>query len=256
MKHTLKRILNYAGIEIRKVQRGNFNEIATDRRPIGNIRFFLEDVAKRGFVPNGIIDVGANRGEWTQMAKSIFPNASVLMIEPQEEMRALLEKTCQILANVAWIQAGAGAEKGELVQTIWKDLNGSSFIPREGEITDGHKTQRITPILTLNDLVAERPDFSPDLVKMDIQGFEIEALKGAVSLFGKTELFILETSLFRFMNERQPLSRELISFMHDAGYELYDITEFLRRPLDGALGQVDLAFAKQDGFLRNRTTWE
>ena len=55
--------------------------------------------------------------------------------------------------------------------------------------------------------------------------------------------------------EGQPLIREVISFMGDRGYEIYDITEFLRRPLDGALGQIDLAFAKNNGVLRNSNKW-
>ncbi|HRK75356.1 MAG TPA: FkbM family methyltransferase, partial [Rhodothermales bacterium] len=104
-------------------------------------------------------------------------------------------------------------------------------------------------------LLSERPHFVPDLVKMDIQGFEVEALKGAESIFGKTELFILETSLFRFLGKNQPITHDIISFMHEKGYEIYDITEFLRRPSDGALGQVDIAFARTDGFLRRTKTW-
>jgi FkbM family methyltransferase len=255
LKHSLKRLLNYAGLEIRKVQRGNMDEVGTDRRPIGHIRFFLEDVAHRHFSPRGIIDVGANRGEWTQMAKDIFPDATVLMIEPQDEMMPLLQKICRQEKHVELVQAGAGSTAGELVQTIWKDLNGSSFIPDSGNLSAQQSTQRVTPIVTLNDLMTERPSFSPDLVKMDIQGFEVEALKGATDLLGKTELFILETSLFRFMNERQPLAREIIAFMDEAGYEIYDITEHLRRPSDGALGQVDFAFAKRNGFLRQNGQW-
>ncbi|HCR48072.1 MAG TPA: hypothetical protein DIW24_00460, partial [Bacteroidetes bacterium] len=232
MKHIVKKVLHYIGIEIRKVQPGQIDEVGTDRRPIGNIRFFLEDIARRGFVPQGILDVGANRGEWTEMAKHIFPEVAVIMIEPQDEMRGFLQKVTSRLGHVEWIQAGAGATKGEMIQTIWKDLNGSSFVPKPGDIQTGHREQRISPIVTIDGLLSERPHFVPDLVKMDIQGFEVEALKGAESIFGKTELFILETSLFRFLGKNQPITHDIISFMHEKGYEIYDITEFLRRPSD------------------------
>jgi hypothetical protein len=43
--------------------------------------------------------------------------------------------------------------------------------------------------------------------------------------------------------------------MGEKGYEIYDITEYLRRPYDGALGQIDIAFAKADGTLRNISRW-
>jgi len=94
----------------------------------------------------------------------------------------------------------------------------------------------------------------PDLVKLDVQGFELEVLSGAETTFGRTELFIVETSLFRFL-PNQPLIREVISFMADRDYELYDITAHLRRPYDGALGQVDLAFVKADGRFRAEAKW-
>lgn len=255
MKHLVKKALHYIGIEIRKVQAGQIDEVGTDRRPIGYIHLFLEDIARRGFAPKGILDIGANRGEWTEMAKRIFPEAAVIMVEPQEEMRRLLQKVTSRLDRVEWIQAGAGASKGEMIQTIWKDLNGSSFVPKPGDVQPEYREQRASPIVTIDGLLSERPHFAPDMVKMDIQGFELEALKGAHTIFGKTELFILETSLFRFLGENQPITHDVIAFMHERGYELYDITEFLRRPIDGALGQVDLAFAHKEGFLRRIKKW-
>jgi hypothetical protein len=38
--------------------------------------------------------------------------------------------------------------------------------------------------------------------------------------------------------------------------EIYDITQFLRRPYDGALGQVDIAFVKAHGFFRSNNQWK
>lgn len=52
------------------------------------------------------------------MAKIIFPKAKVLMIEPQFEMKEVLEQLCRGSDDLEYIQAGAGKEKGELVQTI------------------------------------------------------------------------------------------------------------------------------------------
>lgn len=223
-------------------------------RPIANTRMFLEDIKARGFCPSGIIDVGANHGSWTRLALSIFPKARVIMIEPQEEMKDELEGLCRSYESVEYIKAGAGKASGELVQTIWEDLQGSSFIPEVNLDKLADRTQRLTPMITLDELLSERKSFVPDLVKLDIQGFELEALKGASSAFGITEVFILETSLYQFMNA-MPTTSDCVRFMHDNGYELYDITEYLRRPYDGALGQVDLAFALREGTLRSSNRW-
>jgi FkbM family methyltransferase len=233
----------------------NNNSIAgSTNRPIGNIKMFLEDIRARGFIPRGIIDVGANRGDWTRMALSVFPETKVVMIEPQQEMQQYLNQLCRENSDLEVIQAGAGREEGELVQTIWEDLAGSSFLPETSEekLRDG--TQRVTPIVTIDKVVKDRGYFFPDLVKLDIQGFELEALKGAASLFGRTQIFILETSLYEFM-PKMPTTADCINYMSSRGYEFYDVTEYLRRPFDGALAQIDLAFALRDGVLRHSNKW-
>ena len=224
------------------------------QRRIANITMFLEDIRARGFDPKGIIDIGANRGNWTRIALSVFPNARYLMIEPQEEMKELLNQFCGEHETLEYIQAGAGSESGELVQTIWEDLAGSSFLPAVSEELLAAGTQRVTPIVTIDELLAARQSFVPDLVKLDIQGFELQALLGASSIFGRTQVFILETSLYHFM-PGMPLTVDCIRFMSERGYELYDVTEFVRRPLDGALGQIDLAFVVRNGDLRKSHLW-
>ena len=215
---------------------------------------FLEDIKARGLEPRGIIDVGANRGDWTVMALSVFPDARVMMIEPQREMRAFLSQLCAMNPKVQWVEAGAGRERGELAQTIWDDLAASSFVPQASEEAIRAGRQRLTPVVTINELLRERPDFMPDLVKLDVQGYELEALKGASDLFGRTEVMILETSLYRFM-PGMPMTADCIQFMAERGYDLYEVLGGLRRPLDGALGQVDLAFAKTGGSLLLSNEW-
>jgi FkbM family methyltransferase len=257
MKRVLKAVFRMFGLDIHRFRPSHTPPHApgADSQPIGKIGDFLEDVRARGFVPRGIVDVGANEGYWTQLALEIFPKAAVLMIEPQEEMQSRLTKLAQSRPGCLYIRAGAGREPGELVQTIWPDLSGSSFLPPADARQLKAGTQRKTPIITIDHLLAKTcPDFCPDLVKLDIQGFELEALAGGQSLFGRTELFILETSLFSFM-PGQPLVREVIEYFAERDYELYDIPGFLRRPSDGALGQLDLAFVKADGRFRASAAW-
>ncbi len=94
----------------------------------------------------------------------------------------------------------------------------------------------------------------PDLMKIDVQRFELEVLKGGESCFGYTEVFILEVSLFQFL-ENQPLLHEVINFMLDRNYVLYDFLNMAHRPLDRALGQIDACFVRRDGLLRDSDRW-
>ncbi|MBW4524947.1 MAG: FkbM family methyltransferase [Phormidium tanganyikae FI6-MK23] len=98
-------------------------------RPAGDMQFMLDSLKQRGFNPDWVLDVGANKAEWSRTAKSIFPTAHCFLIEPQIEMQPALEKFCRDFPRSEWLLAGAGAESGELTLTIWDDLAGSSFLP-------------------------------------------------------------------------------------------------------------------------------
>ena len=252
MKQVLKQFFRHLGIEVHR-----YREFppASPQRSIGNLESLLEDLRERGFVPQSILDVGANHGNWSRIAKRIFPKANCFLIEPQIEMKPYLDSFCNDFPNSRWFMAGAGAKPGELTLTIWDDLEGSSFLPESSEKLKTTGKQRSIKIITIDSLIEDGAIPIPQLVKLDIQGFELEALCGGSKLFGQVEVFILEVSLFRFMKD-MPIFHEVISFMADQDYFAYDFPGFLRRPYDGALGQVDICFVKQGGLLRNSDSWD
>ena len=96
---------------------------------------------------------------------------------------------------------------------------------------------------------------APDLAKLDVQGFELEVLKGATKALRGTSMFILEVSLFEFW-KGQPILAEVVAFMDQHGYVLYDVPGVYRRRLDGALGQVDFAFVPRSSSLRVSNMWD
>jgi FkbM family methyltransferase len=223
-------------------------------RPFADMRPFLEFVRGLGFDPSYVVDVGANRGRWTEMAREVFPRAEFLLVEPQPEMREPLDELCRRLPGVRWVECAAGARDETRIQTIWADLDGSSFLPRPQADRLARGEQRPARVRRLDDLLAEDGGRVPDLVKLDVQGFELEALAGSPSIFGRTELLVLETSLYAFLPDL-PILREVIEFMAARGYEVYDLAGHIRRPVDAALGQLDVAFARRRGFLRQHDRW-
>lgn len=228
----------------------------SEKRPVGNMRALLEDLKYRGLQADWILDVGANATTWSKLAKSVFPVSKVFMIEPQLEMESRLQEFCGVHTGSSYILAGAGAQQGSLTLTVWDDLAGSSLLPNaDPELMKSGK-QREIPIVTIDQLIEQGKMGIPQIIKLDIQGFELEALKGATRTFGKTEAYIMESSLIPFADvPGMPVIADVITFMKDRGYEVYDFGGFLRRPLDGALAQCDICFVKSDGMFRKSNNW-
>ncbi len=221
----------------------DFLRISGLDRSTQGIKPLLEKLAKRGLAPHTIADIGANHGGWSQAAGSIFPEASFVLIEPQQEMKPFLANFCRHQPGSQYIIAGAGAEQGEMMLTIWDDLQGSAIISPEVQSLTPYQKQRQIPIVAIDSLIAGGQINTPDLIKIDVQGFELEVLRGCIGCFGKTDVFIVETSLFHPLGKRPNIYR-LIPFMEAYGYRIFDIPDLKYRPRDGALGQVDLCFLR------------
>ncbi len=245
MKKIIKNLLLHLGYELQNI---HFKESLNKSSPVKDMKSFFEDLRNRGFKPETVLDVGANLGDWSRLAKKTFPKANFFLIEPQIEMKIPLENFCQEFPGSQCFFAGAADSPGVLALTIWDDLAGSSFLPKEDDSLKEKGKQRCVPVITIDQLVLDRKIPIPQFVKLDVQGFEIKVLKGADQLFGITEVFVLEVSLFVFSGHS--LFHEVIRFMSDRGYFVYDFVGFMRRPYDQALGQVDVAFVKHDSFLR------
>ncbi|HEX3007040.1 MAG TPA: FkbM family methyltransferase [Bacteroidales bacterium] len=248
MKKIIKKLLDKFGYEIKK----------TDViREAGDIEKLLQNLKNRGLNCKSIMDVGANRTHWSRMAKRVYPLSRFYLIEPLKEMQEKLEAFCQEYKDSSYFLVGAGAKNEKMVFTIWDDLDGSSFLPPPDKKLKIIGKQRDVEIVTIDSLIETSKVDTPDLIKLDVQGFELEALKGASKTFGITEVYVLEVSLFTFGDlPNFPIFSDVINFMLERDYVVYDFPGFRRRPFDMALGQCDVCFVKRNGTLRSSNRWE
>lgn len=236
----------------KEITEKEFYKKANPNADILRERLFRQ-LATKGFYPSHIIDVGAHKGFWSLDALKIFPDCRFTLIEPQIEMKPYLDKFCSNAKNSQWIVAGAGAVEGEFPFTVAPNSDGSSFAVSEESAKKANYERRMLPVVTLDSVCEKYSLPVPDIVKIDAEGLDLEVVKGAKNLFGKTELFFLEIPFFDFWSGQS--FHIIINYMREQGYEPYDFTDINRRPSDGALGLMEVAFAKRSGRLRDHHGW-
>lgn len=204
-----------------------------------DLKDILTHVKNLGFQPKTIFDVGVNTG--TPGLYHIFDNTKIILIDPVEESEVFMQYITEKLPNASYYVAAAGAQDGETSVFVSPQFGGTSLIQEVGPA-------RTVPMLTLDKISKEEKTSGPYLLKLDVQGGELEVLKGADLVLEETELLILEVSLFPFSNT--PILDEVIHFMKERGFVAYDFFNFNYRPLDNALGQVDIVFVKETGLFK------
>jgi FkbM family methyltransferase len=223
------------GLEVRRLR---------PRRMRANISETLGHLVSLGFEPATVIDVGVGHGTFDLYER--FPRADHLLVEPLEEFRPVLEEVARKY-RATYILAAAGARNGMAQIGVHSYLEGSSLLPEKGRHDD--VVMRTVPVVTLDGVCKERGLRGPYLLKVDVQGAELEVVAGASEVLSETEAAILEVSLFQFAVDG-PQFADIVDAMSERGFVVYDIVGGHTRPLDGALAQVDLTFVKEAGRFR------
>jgi len=125
--------------------------------------------------------------------------------------------------------------------------DGSSVFP---EVTSFPRKTVSMATRTLDESIPELAR-SPMLVKLDVQGYELEVLKGSRRVLSLAEVVLLETALLTY-NEGSPLFVEVVEFMADKGFVVFDFCGHARRQEDQALFQIDIVFVRERSLLRSR----
>ncbi|MFC7773619.1 FkbM family methyltransferase [Flavobacterium sp. GCM10027622] len=212
--------------------------------------FFL-NLKKMGFSPKHIVDVGANHGTWTRETLKYFPNAYYTLLEPQEWLKPSLQDLLDTNDKITFNAVGAGAKSGFFNFTIVDRDDSCSFRYTEEEAKANGFKQVEIPIVTLNELNEKSNLPIPDIVKIDAEGLDIDVLKGANSLFGKTEIFMVEVGVVNKVFDNSFL--KMINFMDENGYRLFEITDLNRPFQPKVLWLVELAFVKKGGVVDSYT---
>jgi|GEM_PF-1192982 len=179
--------------------------------------------------PVTIVDLGAHHGVTVKRILEEFPNATVHAFEPVPDVYAVLREQVGALSKVRTIRAAVGDRVGHIPMHVTKNRWCSSVLApsQAGKdlYGDWYDTQTTVDVeITTLDAWAQRSGIRKiDILKIDVQGFEMAVLRGARGLLeaGVTGI-VCEAQLIQEYDGASTFN-EIDVFLRSAGYTLHQI---------------------------------
>ena len=236
---------------IKKIFPFKFKRKIKEHLGVPSLHWSLHNLKRKNFIPQVIIDIGAYEGFWTEDVLEVFPSSKVLMVEAQNSKEPFLRKIKDKYHNTEYVISLLSSEDGA-IKTFAENETASQIVTVTKE-QPGLEYKRIRT-QSLDTLLNSLHFPLPDLLKLDVQGHELDVLKGAKNALSHSTVCLLEISLLN-LGDNSPLLTEMVAFMDNSGFQAYDISHFIRRPFDKALYQVDMFFVKKNSFLVKDKIW-
>ena len=190
-----------------------------------------------------LIDGGANRGQYASEQRRLGYRGRILSVEPLPTAYGMLEQRAAPDERWDCIQAALAAADGELEMRAAEISEVSSVLSATGVMnTLGWRQTEVyrVPAVTLDRLIgsAQRP-----YVKLDLQGYELEALRGGTAALKSAVAVEVELSTVA-LYEGAPLLPEVVSFLDAHGYTLFSAEPALVDFESGRVLQLDGLFVR------------
>jgi FkbM family methyltransferase len=166
------------------------------------------------------VDVGANRGQLLGQALRVAPKGRHLAFEPIPELAAQLRRE---LPQVQTRQLALSARPGTAEFCHFKTMDGWSGLRRSPVVSDerGHPEYIEVELSTLD---AELAEWSPRLLKIDVEGAELEVVRGGRELLARCRPYVIFEHVADAAALYGSTSRELWDVFSELGYEVFTIT--------------------------------
>lgn len=197
--------------------------------------------------PRTVIDVGANRGQFALDVESVLPEATVISFEPLAEPADVYRRLFTDNPRYSIHHCALGSSGGAATLHVSGQDDSSSLLTiGAGQValfpdTAERSTQSVR-VETLDAMVEPDGLEEPALLKIDVQGYELEVLRGAERTLPKVRWVYVECS-FQELYDGQPLAGEVVRWLQENGYMLTGIGSVMSGP--GGVVQADLLFERE-----------
>lgn len=205
---------------------------------------------KRGFTAGTFIDVGAAEGGFFLLRRQmdLFPGARHFFIDAMQENEPIYRKLAGKF-GAGYEIAALSCVEGQLALRIDPDF----YNTHVDQLQPGtpYAATRLVPAHTLDSVVERHALQPPFAVKLDVQGGELDALRGGLRSLDQAVCVTVEIQIF---SERDTLV-ELLAFMQGRGWALYDITDLAYYVSDDTFYVCYATFIPQRLDFRRGTPW-
>ena len=196
-----------------------------------------------------VLDVGAYDGWFAKAITRFCPNTTVISYEPSRSQAGNLSQCAAGLSGFSYYSCALSDRHGEALLHEYQagflnSLNlmlAGAYLHRSAKLAGEY----VVPITTLDREAKRLGLFDKDiLLKIDVQGHELSVLRGASQLLEQAKVFCIIVEL---MNKRkydgQALAAEIICFLQNQGYEIYDLCPVYREQ-SGWTTEFDAVFIR------------
>lgn len=189
-----------------------------------------------------IIDCGAYKGNFTEEFQISFPNTSALCIEPSPQTFSILNQKFKHKKNVILENKGLYSSTKEGNLNINESDKTNSLLKMDKNIPKvqikfhKNKNSKMVKLVTLDSLTEKhhwlgKTSLNIDLLKIDVQGSELDLLLGATKTLSKTDNILIEIHFIRSY-EKSPLFSEIYSFLCNKGFIFKRFYDLVHDPQD------------------------
>lgn len=177
----------------------------------------------------GILDAGASRGHISERMLKKFPDAHVYAFEPQPMYRQILEAYAaaepRFHPQFAALSDHSGTAQLHITESAGNTslLNPTETLRQIDPAGSKIKETVAVPLVTIDQWAKDKGGLAIEVMKFDIQGYELSALKGAVHTLQTSTLLIYSEVWFNSVYEGGALLGDIDGFLRNYGFRLYDI---------------------------------
>lgn len=203
----------------------------------------------QGLQVNTLLDAGANIGQFSVAAHELLGGPEIHAFEPNPVAAERFRRNTRRYANIHLHPIALGDRSDRLDFQVNRHSHSSSLLPLGPRHLDAFpdariETTMVVEVRRLDDLLADLKLPPPVLLKLDVQGYETQVLRGAGGLLGKIDHILLEVS-FEPLYQGEIVFLDLLPMLDQLGFEFLRPVGWLEHPATGQLLQMDALFRRK-----------